>query len=81
MDEKIFSKEILGKDVVTDVGTICGRLVDLVFDVETGAVVHLIVQPDDDDVPDDARTDADNRIVLDCDIISIGEEIVVAQDV
>ncbi len=43
---KIMGKSLLGRNVVSDRGTIIGKLVDLSIETVAGKVMMLIVKPD-----------------------------------
>jgi sporulation protein YlmC with PRC-barrel domain len=43
---KIFAGNLAGKQIVTVEGTILGDVENMVFDIQTGALVDLVVKPD-----------------------------------
>jgi sporulation protein YlmC with PRC-barrel domain len=43
---KVFSGSIAGKEVVNIDGMVLGDLEDVIFDVQTGKLVDLLVKPD-----------------------------------
>jgi|TARA_B100000959_G_C14863789_1_gene575371 sporulation protein YlmC with PRC-barrel domain len=45
---RIFGKQLVGRKVVSDRGTIIGRLSDLSIETLAGKVIMLIISPDSD---------------------------------
>jgi sporulation protein YlmC with PRC-barrel domain len=43
---KIYAGNLAGKEIVTVEGTILGNVENMVFDIQTGALVDLIIKPD-----------------------------------
>ena len=43
---KVYAGSIAGKEIVTVEGTILGHVENMVFDIQTGALVDLVVKPD-----------------------------------
>ena len=43
---KIFAGNLAGKQIVTVEGTILGDVENMVFDIQTGALVDMVVKPD-----------------------------------
>lgn len=43
---RIFAGNLAGKQIVTVEGTILGDVENMVFDIQTGALVDLVVKPD-----------------------------------
>ncbi len=43
---KIYAGNLAGKEIVTVEGTILGNVENMVFDIQTGALVDLMVKPD-----------------------------------
>jgi len=43
---KIFAGNLAGKQIVTVEGTTLGDVENMVFDIQTGALVDLVVKPD-----------------------------------
>jgi sporulation protein YlmC with PRC-barrel domain len=43
---KIYAGNLAGKEIVTVEGTILGDVENMVFDIQTGALVDLVVKPD-----------------------------------
>lgn len=43
---KVYAGNIAGKEIVTVEGTILGNVENMVFDIQTGALVDLVVKPD-----------------------------------
>lgn len=43
---KAYAGNLAGKEIVTVEGTILGHLENMVFDIQTGALVDLVVKPD-----------------------------------
>ncbi|MEE8402909.1 MAG: PRC-barrel domain-containing protein [Candidatus Hydrothermarchaeaceae archaeon] len=44
--EKITGKSLLGRNVVSDRGTVIGKLIDLSIETVAGKVMMLVVRPD-----------------------------------
>lgn len=43
---RVFAGNLAGKEIVTVEGTILGDVENMVFDIQTGALVDLVVKPD-----------------------------------
>ena len=43
---KVFSGSIVGKEIVNIVGAVLGELENVIFEVQTGKLVDLVVKPD-----------------------------------
>ena len=43
-DEKRFSKQIMGKKVVSKSGKVFGEVNNLLFEVKTGEILHLVLR-------------------------------------
>lgn len=43
-EEKKFSKQIMGKTVVSKSGKKFGEIADVVFDTKTGELIHLVIK-------------------------------------
>lgn len=43
---KIYAGNLAGKEIVTVEGTILGEVENIVFDIQTGLLVDLVVKPD-----------------------------------
>jgi sporulation protein YlmC with PRC-barrel domain len=43
---KVFSGSIMGKEIVNIDGTVLGELENVIFEVQTGKLVDLVVKPD-----------------------------------
>jgi sporulation protein YlmC with PRC-barrel domain len=43
---KVYAGNLAGKEIVTVEGTILGNVENMVFDIQTGALVDLVVKPD-----------------------------------
>lgn len=43
---KVFAGNLAGKEIVTVEGTILGNVENMIFDIQTGALVDLVVEPD-----------------------------------
>lgn len=43
---KIYAGNLAGKEIVTVEGTILGEVENMVFDIQTGLLVDLVVKPD-----------------------------------
>jgi sporulation protein YlmC with PRC-barrel domain len=43
---KVYARSLAGKEIVTVEGTVLGEVENLVMDLETGALLDLVVKPD-----------------------------------
>jgi sporulation protein YlmC with PRC-barrel domain len=43
---KVFAGNLAGKEIVTVEGNILGDVENMIFDIQTGALVDLVVKPD-----------------------------------
>lgn len=43
---KVYSGSLAGKEIVTVEGTILGQVENMIFDIQTGQLVDLVVKPD-----------------------------------
>jgi sporulation protein YlmC with PRC-barrel domain len=43
---KVYAGNLAGKEIVTVEGTILGNVENMVFDIQTGALIDLVVKPD-----------------------------------
>jgi sporulation protein YlmC with PRC-barrel domain len=43
---KVYAGSIAGKEIVTVEGTILGNVENMVYDIQTGALIDLVVKPD-----------------------------------
>lgn len=43
---KVYAGNLAGKEIVTVEGTILGHVENMVYDIQTGALVDLVVKPD-----------------------------------
>ncbi len=59
---KVFAGSIAGMEIVNIDGTVLGELENMVFDLQTGALVDLVVKPDSE-LPRD-RYREDGKYVL-----------------
>jgi sporulation protein YlmC with PRC-barrel domain len=42
---KVYAGNLAGKEIVTVAGTILGEVENMVFDIQTGALIDLVVKP------------------------------------
>jgi len=78
MDGRMFSKELIGKEVETITGRPVGILEDIVIDTDDGSIVYFLVASAGNVVGDAHKVDEKGRIVVETDRIRIdGDKLVI----
>jgi sporulation protein YlmC with PRC-barrel domain len=71
MESKMFSKELIGKDVETITGRSVGVLEDIVIDTDDGSIKYLLITAAGNVVGGPHKVDENGRIVVETDRIRI----------
>lgn len=71
MDEKVFSRELIGKEVETEKGKHIGILEDLVIDTDSGKIICLLISGQDKKVTARCKTDEAGRAMIETDRMSV----------
>lgn len=71
MENKMFSKELLGKEVETITGRTVGVLEDMVIDTDDGSIKYLLVAAAGNVIGGPHKVDEEGRIVVETDRIRI----------
>ncbi|MCL2334353.1 PRC-barrel domain-containing protein [Candidatus Methanoplasma termitum] len=78
MDNKIFSREIIGKEVETITGRTVGKLEDLVIDTVDGSIKYLLVSASGKVIGEEHKVDDKGRLVVETDRIRFdGNKIII----
>lgn len=78
MADRMFTRELLGKDVETVTGRRVGVLEDLVIDCNSGSLKYLIVSTDNTIISMTQKVDEFGRLVVATDCIRVdGDRIVI----
>ncbi|MEM4756022.1 MAG: PRC-barrel domain-containing protein [Candidatus Woesearchaeota archaeon] len=81
-DEKIFSRELIGKIVVSKSGKKFGEVGDIVFETKTGELINIIlVNPTQYAQKLELEKDKDNSYLIPfSSVIAVGDFLVVAEE-
>lgn len=78
MENTIFSREMLGKDVETITGRTVGKLEDMVIDTADGSIVYLLISASGNVVGGEHKVDDKGRMVVETDRIRFdGNKIII----
>jgi len=77
MEDRIFSRELIGKNVETITGKVVGVLEDLVIDTEDGSVRYLLISAAGNVLGEAHKVDDKGRVVVETDRIRIKENKIV----
>jgi sporulation protein YlmC with PRC-barrel domain len=69
MESRIFSKEMLGKEVETITGRTVGVLEDMVIDTDDGSIKYLLISSSGNVMGAEHKVDDKGRIVVETDRI------------
>jgi sporulation protein YlmC with PRC-barrel domain len=69
LDNRIFSKEIIGKEVETITGRTVGKLEDFVIDTADGSIKYLLISASGYVVGEEHKVDDKGRMVVETDRI------------
>lgn len=81
-DERYFSKEIIGKTVVSKAGKKYGNVGDIVFETRSGELIHLVlVSPTPSAQKLQLEKDKDGSLLVPFSaVIAIGDVVVVSEE-
>ncbi|MFH1408366.1 MAG: PRC-barrel domain-containing protein [Nanoarchaeota archaeon] len=81
-DEKKFSKQLIGKTVVSKTGKRFGEVGDIIFEVKSGELIHIILQnPTSYTEKLELEKDKQGNILIPFSaVIAIGDFMVVAEE-
>ncbi|MBU0615298.1 MAG: PRC-barrel domain-containing protein [Nanoarchaeota archaeon] len=81
-EEKKFSKQLLGKTVVSKTGKRFGEVGDIVFETRSGELIHIILtNPTSYTEKLELEKDKENKILIPFSaVIAIGDFLVVAEE-
>ena len=71
MDNKTFSKELIGKEVVTITGRTVGVLEDIIIDTEDGSIKYLLISAKGKITGESHKVDENGRLVVETDRIRV----------
>ena len=71
MGSKMFSRELMGKEVETIAGRAVGILEDLVIDTEDGSIKYLLIRASGNVIAGPHKVDEEGRIVVETDRIRV----------
>jgi len=78
VEGRIFSKEILGKEVETITGRTIGVLEDIVIDTDDGSIKYLLISASGNVLGEEHKVDDNGRIVVETDRIRFdGNKIII----
>ena len=78
MENKMFSKELIGKEVETINGRSVGKLEDIVIDTDDGSIKYLLISAAGNVVGGAHKVDEKGRIVVETDRIRVdGNKLVI----
>ena len=73
MGDRMFSKELIGKEVVTISGRTIGILEDIVIDTDDGSIKYFLMAASGNVVEGQHKVDGDGRLVVETDRIRVNE--------
>lgn len=81
-DDKVFSRQIIGKTVVSKSGKRFGEVGDIIFETKTGELIHLILaNPTAYSLKLELEKDREgNTLVPFSAVIAVGDFMVIAED-
>ena len=81
-DEKKFSRQLIGKTIVSKTGKRFGEVGDIVFETKTGELIHMVVtNPTQYSMKLDLEKDAANNILIPFSaLIAIGDFMVIGEE-
>jgi len=71
MENRMFSKELIGKEVETITGRTVGTLEDIVIDTDDGSIKYLLISAAGNVVGGPHKVDEKGRIVVETDRIRV----------
>lgn len=81
-DEKFFSKQLIGKIVVTKTGKKFGEVGDIIFETNSGELIHLVLSSPTPYIQKlELETDKDGGILIPFSaVIAIGDFMVISEE-
>ena len=81
-EEKAFSKQLIGKTVVTKTGKRFGQVGDIVFEVNSGELIHLVLSNPTPNIEKmELEKDKEGNLLIPFSaVIAIGDFMVVAEE-
>jgi len=81
-EDKKFSKQLIGKTIVSKTGKRFGEVGDIIFETKTGELIHMVVQnPTQYSMKLDLERDKDNQFLIPFSaVIAIGDFMVIAEE-
>jgi len=81
-DDKKFSKQLIGKTVVSKTGKRFGEVGDIIFETRSGELIHMILKnPTPYTEKLELEKDKDNRILIPFSaVIAIGDFMVISEE-
>ncbi|HBU22175.1 TPA: hypothetical protein HA281_01260 [Candidatus Woesearchaeota archaeon] len=81
-EEKKFSKQLIGKTVVSKTGKRFGELADIIFEAKSGELIHMVLEnPTSFTEKMELEKDQNGRILIPFSaVIAIGDFLVVAEE-
>ncbi len=76
---KVFASDIAGMEVVNVDGTVLGELENIVFDVETGELIDLVVKPDSE-LPRNKYREDGKHVLIPFDSVSAIKDYIVVDE-
>lgn len=78
MEDRMFSRELIGKKVETITGHSLGTLEDIVIDTDHGSIKYLLVSTSGQVIGGPHKVDEEGRIVVETDRIRVeGDKLVI----
>lgn len=81
-DEKKFSKQLIGKTVVSKTGKRFGEVGDIIFETKSGELIHIILRnPTPYTEKLELEKDKDNNLLIPFSaVIAVGDFLVIAEE-
>ena len=81
-DEKVFSKQLLGKTIVSKNGKRFGEVGDLIFETRSGELIHIVLSnPTTYTEKLELEKDSENNILIPFSaVIAIGDFLVISEE-
>jgi len=76
---KVFAGSIAGMEIVNVDGTVLGELENLVFDIETGELIDLVIKPDSD-LPRNKYREDDKYVLIPFDSVCAIKDYIVVDE-
>jgi sporulation protein YlmC with PRC-barrel domain len=78
MKNRMFSRELIGKDVETITGRTVGKLDDIVIDTDDGSIKYLLVSASGNVMGGPHKVDEEGRFVVETDRIRVdGDRLII----